>query len=174
MEGNFTGLWTIAGVILGWYLNNLHIKEQEEPFLTLDIKQSDRSDKGPILLIGLKNTGGVAKDIKWRFIWEIDKGEKKAIPKDGPGKIRILGKGDTSFLFFISRKLDGTGALTEVKEQFYTGKLEVAYYNKFGKKRTWTLELIDLLDMLPMEIAQDNLGWIESIKETKDIYKVKF
>jgi len=172
MEEIFAGLCTIVGVILGWYLNNLHIKKQEEPFLTLDIKQSDRSykDKDPILLIGLKNIGGVAKDIKWSCTWETEeKGEKEE-----KGEIRILGKGDTAYLFFISRKFEGTGALPEVKEQFYTGKLEVTYYNKFGKKRNWTLKLIDLLDLLPIEVAQDNLRWIESIKETKDLWNVKF
>jgi len=170
MEGIFSGLWIIVGTILGWYLNNLYIKEQEEPFLTLDIKQSDRSDEGPILLIGLKNIGGVAKDIKWSCTWETTNKDKKG----KKGEIRILGKGDTSYLFSISREFEGTGARTEVKVQFYTGKLEVEYYNKFGEKRTWTLELIDLLDMLPMEIAQDNLRWIKSIKETKDLWNVKF
>jgi hypothetical protein len=174
MEGNFTGFWTIVSAILtailGWHLNNLRIKEQEEPFLTLDIKQSDRSVKGPILLISLKNTGGVAKAIKWSCTWETTKKDKK----EKKGEIGILGKGGTSYLFSISREFNGTGALTEVKEQFYTGELKVDYYNKFGKKRSWTFKLIDLLDMLPTEIAQDNLRWIESIKETKDMWNVKF
>ncbi|MCS7183943.1 MAG: hypothetical protein NZ866_01175 [Patescibacteria group bacterium] len=149
----------ISGLI-SFKIARFKLEKSETPFLSLIFDFDGKN----YVYIGIKNLGGIAKNISWKIeIEDLETSIKDAERNFWPyyGKIPLMGRDDTRLLFYINKEFLFKRLLREEKLENF--KIRLEFFDKFEKKYN-TYLVLDIIGMVDfrniVDLNEKNLIFI--------------